>query len=189
MLVERPVYEEAVDLARQSAEAVGVGNPREHGDHIGPLVSQAQFDKVQGLIEVGIAEGARLVAGGMGRPEGFNRGYFVRPTVFADVNNQMTIAREEVFGPVLVMIPFEGEDEAVEIANDTPYGLAAYLSTSDVDKGQRVARQLRAGLVRVNGAGFSAGHPFGGYKQSGNGREGGRWGIEDFLEVKIVSAR
>jgi len=189
MLVERPVYEEAVDLVREAAEAVKVGNPREAGGHIGPLVSQAQFDKVQGLIEVGIAEGARLVAGGMGRPEGFNRGYFVRPTVFADVNNQMTIAREEVFGPVLVMIPFEGEDEAVEIANDTPYGLAAYLSTSDTDKGQRVARKLRAGMVRVNGAGFAAGHPFGGYKQSGNGREGGRWGLEDFLETKIVSAR
>ena len=189
MLVERSVYEEAVDLVREAAEAVKVGNPRESGDHIGPLVSQAQFDKVQGLIEVGIAEGARLVTGGMGRPEGFNRGYFVRPTVFADANNQMTIAREEVFGPVLVMIPFEGEDEAVEIANDTPYGLAAYLSTSDADKGQRVARKLRAGMVRVNGAGFAAGHPFGGYKQSGNGREGGRWGVEDYLETKIVSAR
>ena len=189
MLVERSVYEEAVDLVREAAEAVKVGNPRESGDHIGPLVSQAQFDKVQGLIEVGIAEGARLVTGGMGRPGGFNRGYFVRPTVFADVNNQMTIAREEVFGPVLVMIPFEGEDEAVEIANDTPYGLAAYLSTSDADKGQRVARKLRAGMVRVNGAGFAAGHPFGGYKQSGNGREGGRWGVEDYLETKIVSAR
>jgi aldehyde dehydrogenase (NAD+) len=189
MLVERPVYEEAVDLVREAAEAVKVGNPREAGGHIGPLVSQAQFDKVQGLIEAGIAEGARLVTGGMGRPEGFNRGYFVRPTVFADVNNQMTIAREEVFGPVLVMIPFEGEDEAVEIANDTPYGLAAYLSTSDADKGQRVARKLRAGMVRVNGAGFSAGIPFGGYKQSGNGREGGRWGLEDYLETKIVSAR
>jgi len=189
MLVERPVYEEAVGLVKEATEAVTVGNPREAGGHIGPLVSQAQFDKVQGLIEVGISEGARLVTGGMGRPEGFNRGYFVRPTVFADVNNQMTIAREEVFGPVLVMIPFEGEDEAVEIANDTPYGLAAYLSTSDADKGQRVARKLRAGMVRVNGAGFAAGHPFGGYKQSGNGREGGRWGLEDYLETKIVSAR
>ncbi|GAB4360526.1 MAG: aldehyde dehydrogenase family protein [Oricola sp.] len=189
MLVERPVYDEAVGLAKEAAEAVRVGNPREHGDHIGPLVSQAQFDKVQGLIETAIAEGARLVTGGMGRPEGMNRGYYVRPTVFADVNNDMTIAREEVFGPVLVMIPFEGEEEAVEIANDTPYGLAAYLSTADAEKGQRVARKLRAGMVRINGAGLSAGHPFGGYKQSGNGREGGRWGIEDFLEVKIISAR
>ena len=189
MLVERPVYEEVVDLVKDVAESVEVGNPREHGGHIGPLVSQAQFDKVQGLIETGIAEGARLVTGGMGRPEGFNRGYFVRPTVFADVTNDMTIAREEIFGPVLVMIPFEDEEEAVRVANDTPYGLAAYLSTGDAEKGQRVARQLRAGMVRVNGAGFSAGHPFGGYKQSGNGREGGRWGIEDFLETKIIAAR
>ncbi|QKV19533.1 aldehyde dehydrogenase family protein [Oricola thermophila] len=189
MLVERPVYDEAVDLAKRAAESVRVGNPREHGDHIGPLVSQAQFDKVQGLIETAIAEGARLVAGGPGRPDGMNRGYFVRPTVFADVHNGMTIAREEVFGPVLVMIPFDGEEEAVAIANDTPYGLAAYISTADAERGQRVARQLRAGMVRVNGAGLAAGHPFGGYKQSGNGREGGRWGIEDFLEVKIVSTR
>ena len=189
MLVENSVYDEVVDIAKTTAEAVKVGDPRQGGDHIGPLVSGAQFDKVQGLIETGIAEGARLVAGGMGRPDGFNRGYFVRPTVFADVNNDMTIAREEVFGPVLVMIPFEGEDEAVEIANDTPYGLAAYLSTSDAEKGRRVARKLRAGMVRVNGGGLGAGHPFGGYKQSGNGREGGKWGIEDFLETKIVSAR
>jgi aldehyde dehydrogenase (NAD+) len=189
MLVENSVYDEVVDLAKQAAEDVKVGNPRESGDHIGPLVSQMQFDKVQGLIETAIAEGARLVTGGMGRPEGMNRGYYARPTVFADVNNRMTIAREEVFGPVLVMIPFEGEEEAVEIANDTPYGLAAYLSTGDAEKGQRVARQLRAGMVRVNGGGLAAGHPFGGYKQSGNGREGGKWGIEDFLEVKIISAR
>jgi aldehyde dehydrogenase (NAD+) len=189
MLVERTVYDDVVGLAKDAAEAVKVGDPRESGRHIGPLVSQAQFNKVQGLIETAIAEGARLVTGGMGRPDGMNRGYFVRPTVFADVNNQMTIAREEVFGPVLVMIPFEDEDEAVAIANDTPYGLAAYLSTGDAEKGQRVARQLRAGMVRVNGAGLGAGHPFGGYKQSGNGREGGKWGIEDFLEVKIISAR
>jgi aldehyde dehydrogenase (NAD+) len=189
MLVESTVYDDVVGLAKDAAEAVKVGDPRESGRHIGPLVSQAQFNKVQGLIETAIAEGARLVTGGMGRPDGMNRGYFVRPTVFADVNNQMTIAREEVFGPVLVMIPFGDEDEAVEIANDTPYGLAAYLSTGDAEKGQRVARQLRAGMVRVNGAGLGAGHPFGGYKQSGNGREGGKWGIEDFLEVKIISAR
>ncbi|WP_193177952.1 aldehyde dehydrogenase family protein, partial [Oricola nitratireducens] len=135
MLVERTVYDDVVGLAKDAAEAVKVGDPRESGRHIGPLVSQAQFNKVQGLIETAIAEGARLVTGGMGRPDGMNRGYFVRPTVFADVNNQMTIAREEVFGPVLVMIPFEDEDEAVEIANDTPYGLAAYLSTGDAEKG------------------------------------------------------
>jgi aldehyde dehydrogenase (NAD+) len=189
MLVENSIYEDAIDIAKKAADDVKVGNPRDHGGHIGPLVSQVHFNKVQGLIETGIAEGARLVTGGMGRPDGLNRGYFVRPTVFADVNNQMTIAREEVFGPVLVMIPFEGEEEAVEIANDTPYGLAAYLSTGDAEKGQRVGRKLRAGMVRVNGGGLAAGHPFGGYKQSGNGREGGKWGLEDFLETKILSVR
>ncbi|MCB1428785.1 MAG: aldehyde dehydrogenase family protein, partial [Nitratireductor sp.] len=159
----------------------------EHGDHIGPLVSQMQYDKVQELIEAGIAEGARVVIGGTGRPEGFNRGYFVRPTIFADVNNSMRIAREEVFGPVLAMIPFEDEEEAIAIANDTPYGLAAYVQTSDAAKGERVARALRAGMVRINGAGLSMGHPFGGYKQSGIGREGGVFGLEDFLETKIIS--
>jgi aldehyde dehydrogenase (NAD+) len=186
MLVERRVYDEAVDLAIAAGREVKVGNPREHGPHIGPVVSEAQYNKIQGLIQVGIDEGARLVLGGTGRPEGFNRGYFVRPTIFADVNNTMTIAREEVFGPVLAILPFDSEEEAVAIANDTPYGLAAYLHTSDAHRAQRVARQLRAGMVRVNGAGLSKGHPFGGYKQSGNGREGGVWGFEDFTETKIV---
>ncbi|QBK29682.1 aldehyde dehydrogenase family protein [Roseitalea porphyridii] len=190
MIVEQDVYEEAVGLAKDVTESITVGNPREAGDHIGPLVSAAQFDKVQGLIETGIAEGARIVAGGPGRPEGFNRGWYARPTVFADVSNDMTIAREEIFGPVLSMIPFSGgEDEAVAIANDTPYGLAAYLWTGDAERGDRVGRRLRAGMVRVNGAGLSAGHPFGGYKQSGNGREGGVWGLEDFTEVKVLSQR
>ena len=187
MLVERKVYDDAVDLAAKHGSAVKVGNPREHGDHIGPLVSQMQYDKVQELIEAGIAEGARVVIGGTGRPEGFNRGYFVRPTIFADVNNSMRIAREEVFGPVLAMIPFEDEEEAIAIANDTPYGLAAYVQTGDATKGERVARALRAGMVRINGAGLSMGHPFGGYKQSGIGREGGVFGLEDFLETKIIS--
>ncbi len=186
MLVERHVYDEAIELAVEAGRNTAVGNPRDHGGHMGPLVSQMQYDKVQSMIEAGIAEGARLVLGGPGRPEGFNRGYFVRPTIFADVNNDMRIAREEIFGPVLAMIPFDSEDEAVAIANDTPYGLAAYLHTQDKDKAHRVARQLRAGMVRINGAGLSAGHPFGGYKQSGNGREGGHWGLEDFLEVKII---
>ncbi len=188
MIVARDVYHDAVDLARTVAEETRVASPREPGAHIGPLVSGAQFDKVQSLIETGIAEGARLVAGGPGRPEGLNRGWYARPTVFADVSNDMTIAREEIFGPVLSMIPFSGdEDEAVSIANDTPYGLAAYLWTADAEKGGRVGRRLRAGMVRVNGAGLSAGHPFGGYKQSGNGREGGVWGLEDFTEVKVLS--
>lgn len=188
MIVEESVYEQAVSIAKNAADNVKVGNPREKGGHIGPLVSQMQFDKVQGLIETGIKEGARLVAGGLGRPEGFNRGYFVRPTVFADVTPDMTIYKEEIFGPVLAMTTFDGsEDEAVRLGNDTPYGLAAYLSTGDKAKGDRVGRRLRAGMVRVNGKGLGAGHPFGGYKQSGNGREGGVWGLEDFTEVKILS--
>ena len=187
MLVERKVYDSAVEIAAQAAGACAVGDPAEEGRHIGPLVSHVQFDKVQRLIEKGIAEGARLVAGGPGRPEGFNRGYYVRPTVFADVDNSMTIAREEVFGPVLAMIPFEGEEEAVSIANDTPYGLSAYVQSADQERARRVALRLRAGNVHINGASLSDGTPFGGYKTSGNGREGGVWGLMDFLEVKAVS--
>ncbi len=187
MLVQSSIYDQAVDMAVRAGSDVKVGNPREHGDHIGPLVSEMQFEKVQGLIGAAIDEGARLVLGGPGRPEGFNRGYFVRPTIFADVSNDMRIAREEVFGPVLAMIPFDDEDEAVEIANDTPYGLAAYVQTTDIERAHRVARQLRAGMVRINSRGLSAGTPFGGYKQSGIGREGGRWGLEDFVETKVVS--
>jgi aldehyde dehydrogenase (NAD+) len=151
------------------------------------VVSQLQYDKIQGLIEKGIEEGARLVAGGLGRPQGLNRGYFVRPTVFADVNNDMTIAREEIFGPVLSIIPFDGEDEAIKIANDTAYGLTNYVQTQDGAKANRVARALHSGMVEMNGTSRSAGSPFGGYKQSGNGREGGVWGLEDFLEVKAIS--
>lgn len=187
MLAERSVYDEVVRIATETALATKVGNPAEEGPHIGPLVSEAQFNKVQGLIEKAMSEGARLTAGGPGRPEGFNRGYFVRPTVFADVSNDMTIAREEVFGPVLSIIPFEGEDEAIRIANDTSYGLSSYVQTGDPERAKRVARQLRSGMVQLNGAGRASGSPFGGYKQSGNGREGGKWGLEDFLEVKAVS--
>ncbi len=187
MLVERSVYDDAVAVARETAEKTQVGLPSEDGNHIGPLVSELQFHKVQDLIQAGIDEGARLVAGGTGRPEGFNRGYFVRPTVFADVNNDMRIAREEIFGPVLSMIPFDTEDEAVAISNDTSYGLTDYVQSGDNDRTQRVARQLRAGMVQANGAGRASGSPFGGYKQSGNGREGGEHGFMEFLEVKAVS--
>lgn len=187
MLVERPVYDRAVGIAADVAATVKVGNPADDGNHIGPLSSEVQFAKVQSLIEQGIKEGARVVAGGLGRPEGFNRGYYVRPTIFADVNNDMTIAREEIFGPVLAMIPFDSEDDAVAIANDTPYGLAAYVQSGDKVKAQRVARKLRAGMVQINGTSRPYGSPFGGYKQSGLGREGGKWGLEDFLEVKAVS--
>ena len=187
MLVQRDVYDQAVETAAATAGMVQVGPASEAGRHMGPVVSQLQFDKIQNLIQVGIDEGARLVAGGVGRPEGVNRGYFVRPTVFADVNNQMTIAREEVFGPVLSIMPFDTEEEAIEIANDTPYGLTNYVQSQDDAKRNRVARRLRSGMVEMNGQPRGAGAPFGGMKASGNGREGGVWGLEDFLEVKAVS--
>ena len=187
MLVEREVYDQAVEVAAATAEATVVDLPSKQGGHIGPLVSEAQFSKVQTLIQAGIDEGARLVAGGTGRPDGLNRGWFVRPTVFADTTPDMTIMREEIFGPVLAMMPFDSEEEAIEIANDTPYGLAAYIQTGNPERARRVAAQLRAGMVQVNGAGRPSGSPFGGYKQSGVGREGGVWGIEEFLEMKTIS--
>jgi aldehyde dehydrogenase (NAD+) len=187
MLVQRSSYDQAVAIAEATAGKVQVGDPAEEGRHIGPLVSEIHFDKVQGLIETAMGEGARLVTGGPGRPEGFNKGYFVRPTIFADVNNDMVIAREEVFGPVLAIIPFDTEEEAIEIANDTPYGLAAYVQTENSDRARRVARRLRAGMIHINGTENGLGSPFGGYKQSGNGREGGKWGLEDFLETKSIA--
>ena len=187
MLVERSYYDAAVEIATATAEATTVGMPSESGRHIGPLVSATQFDKVQGLIAKGIEEGARLTAGGLGRPEGFNKGYFVRPTVFADVDNEMTIAREEIFGPVLSIIPFEDEAEALRIANDTAYGLTNYVQTQDGARRNRLARRLRSGMAEMNGQSRGAGSPFGGMKKSGNGREGGVWGLEDFCEVKAVS--
>ena len=187
MLVERGSYERAVEVAKATAEATVVDLPSKAGGHIGPLVSQAQFDKVQRLIQAGIDEGARLVAGGTGRPDGLNRGWFAKPTVFADAMPDMTIMREEIFGPVLAMMPFDSEEEAIELANDTPYGLAAYVQTDDPQRARRVSRQLRAGMIQVNGAHRASGAPFGGYKQSGVGREGGVWGIEEFLEIKTVS--
>ncbi|MEL6282340.1 MAG: aldehyde dehydrogenase family protein [Pseudomonadota bacterium] len=187
MLVQREVYDQAVETAAEAANSVKVGATNEAGRHIGPVVSAAQFDKIQGLIQTGVDEGARLAAGGIGRPEGVNRGYYVRPTVFADVTNQMTIAREEIFGPVLSIIPFDTEDEAVSIANDTPFGLTNYVQSQDGAKRNRVARRLRSGMVEMNGQSRGAGSPFGGMKASGNGREGGVWGLEDFCEVKAVS--
>jgi len=186
MLVERSRYDEAVEQAKEAAEATSVNSASEEGRHIGPLVSEMQFEKVQDLIQVGIDEGAKLVAGGVGRPDGLNRGFYVRPTVFADCNNDMRIMREEVFGPVLSMMPFDSEEEAVAIANDTEYGLTNYVQTSDPERARRLARDLRSGMVDINGQGRSAGAPFGGMKQSGNGREGGIWGLEDFLEVRAI---
>ena len=187
MLVQRGIYEQAVETAAQVASGIQVGDSHAEGRHIGPVVNEAQWGKIQGLIQKGIDEGARLVAGGTGRPEGFNKGFYVRPTVFADVTNDMTIAREEIFGPVLSIIPFETEQEAVEIANDTVYGLTNYVQTQDGSRANRLALQLRSGMVEMNGQSRGAGAPFGGMKQSGNGREGGVWGIEDFLEVKAVA--
>lgn len=187
MLVHSSVYDQAVNIAVETAEAIKVDDPVKEGNHIGPLSSAIQFEKVQSLIQQGIDEGAELVTGGVGRPEGLDAGYFCKPTIFAGVNNQMTIAREEIFGPVLTMIPFDTEEEAIEIANDTDYGLAAYFSTSDNERAQRVASQLRAGMVRLNGASHGYAAPFGGYKQSGNGREWGEFGFDDFLEIKAVT--
>ncbi|MDE0875347.1 MAG: aldehyde dehydrogenase family protein [Porticoccaceae bacterium] len=188
MLVQSSVYDQAVEIAKQAAESVVVDQPTSQGGHIGPLSSRVQFEKVQGLIEKGISEGATLVAGGLGKPEGFDSGYFVKPTVFAGVNNQMTIAQEEIFGPVLAMIPFDTEEQAIEIANDTPYGLAAYFSTSSAERARRVGSQLRAGMVSVNSASQDYAAPFGGYKQSGNGREWGEFGFDDYLEIKGITS-
>jgi len=186
LLVERSCYEDAVRIAKQAAENTVVGNPEDEGDHIGPLFDKIQFDRVQAMIKIGIDEGATLLAGGPGKPEGYDTGWFVKPTIFSDVTNDMRIAREEIFGPVLVIIPFDDEAEAIKIANDTPYGLAAYLQTGNPERAARVAARLRAGAVHINGAGIEYGSPFGGYKQSGNGREGGMMGLEDYLETKTL---
>ena len=187
MLVERPYYETAVEIAKAVAESVKVGSAHDEGKHIGPVVSEAQYNKIQGLIEAGIKEGARLVAGGLGRPEGLNRGYFIRPTVFADVKPGMTIEKEEIFGPVLSIMPFDTEDDAVTIANDTIYGLTNYVQSQDGARRNRLARRLRSGMVEMNGQSRGAGSPFGGVKASGRAREGGHWGIEEFLDVKAIS--
>ncbi|MEM6933226.1 MAG: aldehyde dehydrogenase family protein [Pseudomonadota bacterium] len=187
MLVERSMYDQAVETAQAVAEKTAVASAANDGRHIGPVVSEVQWTKIQALIQQGIDEGGRLVAGGTGRPEGLNRGYYVKPTVFADVTPDMTIWREEIFGPVLSISPFDGEDEALQLADDTAYGLTNYVQTQDSEKAHRAARALRSGMVEINGKSRGAGSPFGGYRQSGNGREGGHWGLEDFLEVKSVS--
>jgi aldehyde dehydrogenase (NAD+) len=186
MLVSRARHDKALQIAKATADAMRVGDPFTDGTMLGPVVSEPQFDKIQRLIQAGIDEGASLVTGGVGRPEGFARGYYVRPTVFGGVRNDMTIAREEVFGPVLAILPFDGEEQAVEIANDTPYGLSAYVQSGDLEHARRVALQLRTGNVHLNGAGPDFHASFGGYKQSGNGREWGEAGFEEFLELKAV---
>ncbi len=187
MFIPRESHDEAVAIAKATAESVKVQMPREADKGaIGPISNANQYQKVQDLIQKGIEEGATLVAGGPGRPEGLNRGYFARPTVFADVTNEMTIAREEIFGPVLVMIDYDSEDEAIQMANDTEYGLSSYVQSENLDHARAVAAKIRAGQVVVNGAGPDMNAPFGGYKQSGNGREWGTHGLEEFLEVKAV---
>ena len=186
MLVEKSMYNEAVERVKKFANNMKVGDPKKEGEHIGPVVSEVQYEKIQSLIQKGIDEGAKLVAGGVGKPDGINKGYFVKPTAFADVNNQMEIARTEIFGPVLSIIPFENEEEAINIANDTDYGLTNYIQTNDKEKANRVARRLRSGMVDVNGAGIAVDAPFGGFKHSGIGREAGKEGLLEFLEVKSV---
>ncbi|GAB4386789.1 aldehyde dehydrogenase family protein [Albidovulum sp.] len=187
MLVERAIYDQAVQTAAEVANAIRVGPASEPGRHIGPVVNKRQWDQIQSYIHKGIEEGARLVAGGPGLPEGMNRGYYVRPTVFADVRPGMTIEREEIFGPVLSIIPFEDEEEALRIANDTPYGLTNYVQSADGARRNRLALALKSGMVEMNGRSRGAGAPFGGVKASGRAREGGIWGIEEFLEVKAIS--
>jgi len=186
MLVPQSKTAEAISVAKQRAEDTVVGDPSNEQTSIGPLVSKAQFDKVQRLISQGAAEGATLVAGGAGSPSGMDKGFFVKPTVFADVRNDMTIAREEIFGPVLCIISYQDDEDAVRIANDSPYGLAGFVSSGSVDHARAVAKRIRAGNVHINGARVDFGASFGGYKQSGNGREWGEAGLEEFLELKAI---
>jgi len=190
MLVPARLQEKAAAIAREVAEGMKVGDPKDPETRLGPVVSQLQFDKIQRLIRTGIDEGARLVTGGEGRPAGLKPGlacgYYVRPTIFAGVRNDMTIAREEIFGPVLAILPYDSEADAIRIANDTPYGLAAYVWATDLAVARRAAGRIRAGMVHINGADMSLNAPFGGFKQSGNGREWGEFGLADFVELKVV---
>ena len=187
LLVEKSVYEEVIDLVTAEVASVKIGDPMVEGAHIGPVVNKRQFENIQNLIKVGIDEGAKLAVGGLGRPNGFNKGYYIRPTLFTDVRNDMQIAQREVFGPVLSIIPFESEDDAVELANNTPYGLAAYIQSTDHKRIHRVSRRLRAGVINVNGNAGDYDVPFGGYKQSGNGREAGPLGFHEYLETKAIT--
>jgi len=187
MLVEKSIYERAVKEASDEANKIKVDVASKKGDHIGPVVSKVQYDKIINLIKSGIDEGATLAAGGPELPGGLNRGYFIKPTIFTDVTNDMQIAKKEIFGPVLSIIPFETEEEAITIANETEYGLGNYLQTEDKEKAHRVAKKLRSGCVYINGNAADSGTPFGGYRQSGNGREGGTWGLEEYLEVKTIT--
>jgi len=187
MLVEKSIYERAVKEAVDEASKINVDIASKEGGHIGPVVSKIQYDKIINLINTGINEGATLATGGPDLPNNLNKGYFIKPTIFSDVTNDMEIAKKEIFGPVLCIIPFETEGEAIKITNDTEYGLGNYIQTEDKEKAKRVAKQLRSGLVYINGNALDPGTPYGGYKQSGNGREGGAWGLEEYLEVKVIT--
>lgn len=185
LLVERSCYDNVLTLAKTAAEAQKVGDPTSIGDHIGPVFDKIQYDRVQAMIQLGIDEGARLLVGGLGKPDGLENGWYVKPTIFCDVDHNMRISREEIFGPVLVITPFDTEEEAIAMANDTEYGLAAYVQSGDATRVARVVRRLRAGTIQINGRGPDYGSPFGGYKRSGNGREGGTFGLEEYLEIKV----
>ena len=187
MLVERSVYEKVIENAIDEASKISIDLPDKEGDHIGPVVSKVQYEKIINLINLGIQEGANLAIGGPEKPPGLEKGYFIKPTIFTNVNNEMEIAKSEIFGPVLSIIPFDTEEEAINIVNDTEYGLGNYIQTSDLAKAQRVAKKLRSGVVYINGNSMDSGTPFGGYRQSGNGREGGNWGLEEYLEVKTIT--
>ena len=187
MLVERSVFDHVVKEAVDEARKIHVDLPNKTGEHIGPVVSKVQYDKIINLINLGIKEGAKLAIGGSEKPIGLEKGYFIKPTIFTNVNNEMEIAKSEIFGPVLSIIPFDTEEEAIKIVNDTEYGLGNYIQTGDVAKAQRVAKKLRSGVVYINGNSMDSGTPFGGYRQSGNGREGGAWGLEEYLEVKTIT--
>jgi aldehyde dehydrogenase (NAD+) len=187
MLVEKSIYDRAIKEAADEANKIKVDVASKKGDHIGPVVSKVQYDKIINLINSGIDEGATLAAGGPDLPNGLDKGYFIKPTIFTNVTNDMEIAKKEIFGPVLSIIPFESEDEAIKITNETEYGLGNYLQTEDKEKAKRVAKKLRSGIVYINGNAADSGTPFGGYRQSGNGREGGVWGLEEYLEIKTVT--
>ena len=187
MLVERSIYDQAVEIAKETALSTKTDIASKEGKHLGPVVSKLQFDKIQALIQAGIDENATLVTGGTGKPAGLETGYFIKPTIFADVNNQMTIAQTEIFGPVLSIIPFDTEEEAIDIANDTPYGLTNYVQTQDQARAKRMSKRLLSGTVELNGKSAASGAPFGGFKHSGIGREGGEHGFTEFVEVKVVT--
>lgn len=187
MLVPEQHMDKAIEAAREAADSIKLAQPELEGNHLGPVVNNTQWTKIQKLIQAGIDEGATLITGGTGRPENLDRGYYVKPTVFSGVSNDMQIAREEIFGPVIVLIPYKDEDHAVAIANDTVYGLAGYVSSGDLTRARKVAERIRAGQIAVNYVGANEDVPFGGYKQSGNGREKGRWGLLEYLEIKVIT--